>query len=94
MPEPIRQGQDEWLTVADVAAELGVHPSTVRRWANEEVLRGTRIGRRQFRFRRSALQEFTAHPPAAVEAGPTPARDVGSLDPLALTSDADLVEPA
>lgn len=94
MPEPIRQPQDEWLTVADVAAELGVHPSTVRRWANEDVLRGTRIGRRQFRFRRSALREFTEHPPAPAESGPPPARKIGSLDPLALTSDADLVEPA
>ena len=82
------------MTVADVAEELGVHPSTVRRWANEDVLRGTRIGRRQFRFRRSALEAFTEDPSAAVEAGPLAVRNLGVVDPLALTSDADLVEPA
>jgi len=94
VPEQGRPPEDEWLTVADVATELGVHPSTVRRWANEQVLRGTRIGRRQFRFRRSALQEFTEHRPANVESRVVPARDTGSLDPLALNSDADLLEPA
>jgi excisionase family DNA binding protein len=89
------QTPDEWLSVADVAAELGMHPSTVRKWANEGVLRGTRIGRRQWRFRRSALQEFERqHVPVGANASAGTARAVGSLDPLALTSDADLVEPA
>jgi excisionase family DNA binding protein len=85
---------DEWLSVADIAAELGMHPSTVRKWANEGVLRGTRIGRRQWRFRRSALQDLEQqHIPVSTDAS-AGSRTAGSLDPLALTSDADLVEPA
>ena len=94
MPKNTPRAQDEWLSVADVAAELGMHPSTVRKWANDGLLPGMRIGRRQWRFRRSALRELEAGQAARErELVASEVRGVGPLDPLALTSDADLVEP-
>jgi excisionase family DNA binding protein len=94
LPEQTPPAQDEWLSVADVAAELGMHPSTVRKWANDGLLPGMRIGRRQWRFRRSALRQLeTRDASAGREVVGSEARGVGDLDPLALTSDADLVEP-
>jgi len=69
-----------------------MHPSTVRKWANDGLLPGMRIGRRQWRFRRSALRLLERERRSGGEAARGPVRD-GSLDPLALTSDADLVEP-
>jgi excisionase family DNA binding protein len=94
LPEQTQQADDEWLSVADVAAELGMHPSTVRKWANEGLLPGRRIGRRQWRFRRSALRELESeHIPRGEEFPLAASRASGSVDPRALTSDADLVEP-
>jgi excisionase family DNA binding protein len=69
-----------------------MHPSTVRKWANDGLLPGMRIGRRQWRFRRSALRLLERERPLGGDQAGGPVRD-GSLDPLALTSDADLVEP-
>ena len=68
LPEPSQPGRDEWLSVADVAAELGMHPSTVRKWANDGLLPGTRIGRRQWRFRRSALRLLERERPSGGDA--------------------------
>jgi excisionase family DNA binding protein len=94
LPDNIHRANDEWLSVADVAAELGMHPSTVRKWANDGLLPGMRIGRRQWRFRRSALRQLeSGQAPGGREVALAEARGTGSLDPLALTSDADLVEP-
>jgi excisionase family DNA binding protein len=90
LPADSTSAQDEWLSVADVAEELGMHPSTVRKWANQGLLPGTRIGRRQWRFRRSAVRNLEG---ASGLDSPSPSRASGGLDPLALTSDADLVEP-
>jgi excisionase family DNA binding protein len=94
LTEPGQSSQDEWLSVADVAAELGMHPSTVRKWANDGLLPGMRIGRRQWRFRRSALRELeSGHGRGARDVSPGEGRGADVLDPRALTSDADLVEP-
>jgi excisionase family DNA binding protein len=94
LPEQTPPAEDEWLSVGDVAAELGMHPSTVRKWANDGLLPGMRIGRRQWRFRRSALRQLeTGHASRDRELVGSEARAAGPLDPLALTSDADLVEP-
>ena len=94
MSQPSQSSQDEWLSVADVAAELGMHPSTVRKWANDGLLPGMRIGRRQWRFRRSALRELeSGQVRRARDTSPGEGRGTDLLDPLALTSDDDLVEP-
>jgi excisionase family DNA binding protein len=93
-PEQTQPAQDEFLSVADVAAELGMHPSTVRKWANDGLLPGMRIGRRQWRFRRSALRQLESGDAPGGRGSPTSgSREPRSLDPLALTSEADLVEP-
>jgi excisionase family DNA binding protein len=34
MSQPIPQ-EEEWLSLTDAATQLGVHPATLRRWANE-----------------------------------------------------------
>jgi excisionase family DNA binding protein len=84
--------EDQWLSVNEVAAELGMHPSTVRKWANDGLLPALRIGRRQWRFRRSALRQLESAPTArerAVLAGAQ--RERPTLDPLALTSEDDLI---
>jgi excisionase family DNA binding protein len=56
---PIR---DEWLTPAEVADELNVSPTTVRRWIRTEELNAYRFGtgRPQQRITRSDLDAFTA----------------------------------
>ena len=41
---------DEWLSLSEIAEELGVHPSTVRNWTNQELMpyHRTRGGHRRF----------------------------------------------
>ena len=81
------------MSVADVADELGMHPSTVRKWANDGLLPGMRIGRRQWRFRRSALRQLESAQVRSAQDVPGEGRGADALDPRALTSDDDLVEP-
>ena len=92
MPADSTPAEDQWLSVNEVAAELGMHPSTVRKWANDGLLPGMRIGRRQWRFRRSSLRQLESAPPAREGAVPAGAqRERPTLDPLALTSEDDLI---
>lgn len=52
---------EEWLTVPQVARDLGVDPSTVRRWIRERHLRAQAItvtGHTIFRIRRSDYLAF------------------------------------
>jgi excisionase family DNA binding protein len=35
-----------WMTTEEIAAQMGVSPSTVRRWLKQNRLRGRRIGKR------------------------------------------------
>ena len=94
MADHTQRPEDEWLSVADVAGELGMHPSTVRKWANDGLLPGMRIGRRQWRFRRSALRALESeHVPRGDDGSSAGSHWASSLDPLALNSDTDLVEP-
>jgi excisionase family DNA binding protein len=89
---PEQTEQDVWLSVADVAAELGMHPSTVRKWANEGALRGVRMGERQWRFRRSAVREFERrHEASGQKTGSAVSSGEGSANP-AFTTEADLVD--
>jgi excisionase family DNA binding protein len=47
------------LTISDVARLLNVHINTVRRWSNEGMLKGYRIGSRgDRRFRREDVDAF------------------------------------
>jgi excisionase family DNA binding protein len=47
----------QWLSVDDIAHELGVHPDTVRGWIRERKLRATKLGR-DYRIRREDLDKF------------------------------------
>ncbi len=56
----IRRDSDQaMLTVSEVARLLNVHPNSVRRWANEGLLRAYRVGRRgDRRFRPEDVAKF------------------------------------
>jgi excisionase family DNA binding protein len=47
-------GEDPWLTVQQVGAELKIHPATVRAWIKGSRLRAVRVGR-EWRVRRSEV---------------------------------------
>lgn len=49
---------DELLTIEQVAAELQLHPDTIRRYIREKKLRGVRISSTALRVRRSELDKF------------------------------------
>lgn len=62
---------ERMLTTHEAAAQLGVHPTTLTRWANEGRVRGAyRIGARNWRFRASELEVLPATPRDLGEAGP------------------------
>jgi excisionase family DNA binding protein len=50
--------EDPWMSTAEIARELGVHPSTVRLWVSSRRLVGVRAGARKWRVRRSELQRM------------------------------------
>jgi excisionase family DNA binding protein len=52
--------QGETLTVEEVAAELRVHPDTVRTWIRSGELDAIDIGR-EYRIYRADLDEFLRH---------------------------------
>jgi len=49
---------DELLTIDEVAAELKLHPDTIRRNIREKKLKPTRVGGNAIRIRRSELDRF------------------------------------
>ena len=64
--------QDEigpMLTIREVARLLHIHSNTVRRWADQGIIRAYRIGRRgDRRFRRKDIVHFVSKPNARTEA--------------------------
>lgn len=48
--------REEWLSLSDVAAILGVHPSTVRLWSDKGVLPVHRTSGQHRRYRRSEVE--------------------------------------
>ena len=65
MPSP---NGDEWLGLSDAAALLGVHPSTLRLWADRGDLPAHRTPGNHRRFRRADIENWAA---ARREAHPT-----------------------
>ena len=51
---------DELLKIIEVAAELKIHPDTVRRYIKDGKLTPTRLGGTRIRIRRSELDRFLA----------------------------------
>ena len=49
---------DELLTVDEVAAILKIHPRTVRALVQNGELKRVKIGKREYRIRRSELDRF------------------------------------
>lgn len=49
---------DELLTIDEVAAELKLHPDTVRRYVREKKLTVIRVAPNSVRIRRSELERF------------------------------------
>jgi len=49
---------DELLTIDEVAAELKLHPDTIRRYIRKNKLKPTRVGGTAIRIRRSELDRF------------------------------------
>lgn len=50
--------QDPWLTLAEIATELRVNPSTVRAWVSRGQLRAVRAGQRKWLVRRSEVDRM------------------------------------
>ena len=70
-------GSDPWLTLAEIAAELRVNPSTVRLWVSQGRLSASRAGRRKWLVRRSELERMLA-----AEGSVAPPIDTASADPV------------
>lgn len=61
----------DWLSLAEAAALLGVHPSTLRRWSDEDRLPSIRTSGGHRRFDRLVIERFIAtqgSDPAVLEA--------------------------
>ena len=67
-------GEDPWLTVPQVSAELKIHPATVRIWIKTGRLRAVRVGR-EWRVRRSEVDRTVMS-----DASPAYADHFGSRD--------------
>ena len=55
-----REATDPWLTLAEIAEELRVNPSTVRLWVTKGQLEASRAGVRKWIVRRSDLERMLA----------------------------------
>ena len=61
MEKPASSRDEEMLQVKEVAQMLGIHPNTVRIWADSGVLLCFRVGpRRDRRIPKSAIQRLLA----------------------------------
>jgi len=64
------QAEDEWLSLREAAEILGMHPATVRLWADRNELPSRRTSGGHRRFRRSDIEARLRH---EVERKPSPA---------------------
>lgn len=68
----------DWLSLSEASELIGVHPSTLRRWADAGTVQCTRTPGGHRRFRRAALDRYLAsrehedaqHAPSATELSP------------------------
>jgi excisionase family DNA binding protein len=58
----VTEAEEEFLTVAEAAQRLKVHPETLRTWLKQGKLKGNRPGSKQLGWRipRSAVERFLA----------------------------------
>lgn len=68
--------QSDWLSLGEAAEMLGVHPTTVRHWADSGDLPSQRTPGGHRRFRRRDLMQFATmqHPPPPAEVSPNEAQ--------------------
>ena len=66
------QNEDEWLSLSEAANILGMHPATVRLWADRNELPSRRTGGGHRRFRRTDI-EARLHQDQEAERKPHPA---------------------
>jgi excisionase family DNA binding protein len=66
-------GDDVWLTLAEIAEELRLSPVTVRSWVSKGKLRAKRAGQRKWLVRRSDLQEMLDGEAGSAATGAQPA---------------------
>jgi excisionase family DNA binding protein len=59
--------ETEWLSLSEAARLLGVHPTTVRNWADNGDLPFRRTPGRHRRFQRTALEKWAANPQNGVK---------------------------
>ncbi len=59
-----RAGSTAYLTVADAASALLVHPSTIRRWIDQGLLPAYRLGRKRIGVKRTDLEKLVESRPA------------------------------
>lgn len=59
MPTTLK-GRDDWLSLSEAAEILGVHPSTVRLWADKGEIPAHRTAGRHRRFRRAEIEAWAA----------------------------------
>lgn len=80
--------QTEWLSLSDASELIGVHPSTLRRWADAGTIPCTRTPGGHRRFRRVILERYlerkdqaeTGHLDAESEFVPAQAPDEAGID--------------
>jgi excisionase family DNA binding protein len=64
--------ENDYLTVAEIAARLKVNPQTVRNWITRGELRAVRVGARRVRILRADLDAFLAATGATPSPDPSP----------------------
>ena len=64
---------EEYVSIAEAARLLGVHPTTIRRWMTEGSLAGYRVGHRRILLKRADLSRLIT-PARGTERQPPPVR--------------------
>ena len=57
-PQQAPSGEPEFLTLAELAAYMHVHPSSIYRMLRAHKLPGFKVGHRDWRFNRKAIEQW------------------------------------